>query len=89
MSHCVQNFDWCKTFAYFFNKADRFSRDNNATKYLVLFGSEYCDLFFNRTSYLIGLKSVVKYVVSHNYAKIDIDVDDDLLLQKNIHFAKH
>ena len=32
--------------------------------------------------YLIGLKSSITYVFSHNYVEIKIDSDDDLHLQE-------
>ena len=66
-----------------FSKEDRFIRGYNGTKYLGLFGSEKYDAIFDRIRCLIGLKSGIKYVDSHKYAKIKIDSDDDLLLEKN------
>ena len=32
--------------------------------------------------YLIGVKSSITYVFSHNYAKIETDSDNDLPLEK-------
>ena len=65
-----------------FNKVDGFNRDYDGTKNLVLFGPEKCDAIFDKIRYLIGLKSCITYVDSHNYAKIKIDSDDDLHLKK-------
>ena len=42
------------------------------TRYLVLFGSEKYDLIYNRIRYLVGVKSGITYVISHNYAKIKV-----------------
>ena len=51
-------------------------------KNLVLFGSEKNNSIFDSIRYLIGLQSSTTYVHYHNYAKIKIDSDDDLSLQK-------
>ena len=70
-----------------FDKLDGFIRDYDGTKYLVLFSTEKYDVTFDWNKYLIGLKSRIKYVFSHNYAKIKIDSDDDFLFEENIDFA--
>ena len=70
-----------------FDKLDGFIRDYDGTKYLVLFSTEKYDVTFDWDKYLIGLKSHIKYVSSHNYAKIKIDSDDDFPFEKNIDFA--
>ena len=70
-----------------FDKLDGIIRDYDGTKYLVLFSTEKYDVTFDWNEYLIGLKSRIKYVFSHNYAKIKIDSDDDFLFEKNIDFA--
>ena len=69
------------------DKVDGFVRDYNRSKYLALFGSEKNNINFNRITFLIGLKTNISYVVSHNYANIKIDSDDDLHLEKNIHYV--
>ena len=51
------------------HKIDGFIRVYDGTRYLVLFGSEKYDFIYNRIRYLIGLKSGIKYINSHNYAK--------------------
>ena len=56
-----------------FDKIDGFLRVYDGTRYLVLFGSEKYDLIYCRVKYLIGVKSGIKYVISHNYAKIKVD----------------
>ena len=57
-----------------------FIRDYDGTKYLLLPDPEKYGDIFDRIRYLIGLKSTMTYVDSHNYGKIKIDSDDDLPL---------
>ena len=52
-----------------FDKVDGIVRDYNGTKYLVLFGPEKYYAIFNRIRYLVGLKSSIANVDSHDYAK--------------------
>ena len=54
----------------------------DGTKYLVLFGAEKYDFIYNRIRYLVGVKSGVTYVISHDYAKIKVDSYDSLPLEK-------
>ena len=65
-----------------FNKVNEFIRDYDGTRYLVLFSPEKYGVIFDRIRYLKELKSGIKYVNSFNYAKIKIDSDDDLPLEK-------
>ena len=69
------------------SKVNGFFRDYSGTKYLVLLGPEKYDVIFNRIRYLIELKSGISYVVSHSYANIKIDSDDDSSLEKNMDFV--
>ena len=55
-------------------------------KYLELFGFETYNAIFVRIRYLIGLKSSITYAFSHNYSKIKIDSDDDLVLEEKLTF---
>ena len=55
-----------------FNKIDWFIRVYDGTRYLALFGSGKYDLIYNRIRYLIGIKSGITYVISHNYARIKV-----------------
>ena len=64
------------------DKVNEFIRDISRTKYLVSFGSEKFDAIFNRFRCLIESKVGVTYAAFSNYAKIKIDSDDDLLLEK-------
>ena len=40
----------------------------------MLFGAEKYDFIYNRIRYLVGVKSGVTYVISHDYAKIKVDL---------------
>ena len=71
-----------KSLSIMFDKVNGFIRDSDGTKYLVLFGLKKYDAIYDRIRYLIGLKSGITYVLSYNYAKIKVDSDDDLLLEK-------
>ena len=46
-----------------------FIRVYDGTRYLVLFGPEKYGAIYSRIRYLISLRSVNTYVISHNYAK--------------------
>ena len=70
-----------------FNKIDGFIRVYDGTRYLVLFGGEKYDFIYDRIRYLVGVKSGITYVISHNYAKIKVDSYDYLLLEKNNDFS--
>ena len=52
-----------------FNKVNGFIRVYDGTKYLVLFGDEKYYFIYSRIRHLMGIKSVVTYVISHNYEK--------------------
>ena len=69
-----------------FNEVDGFIRVYDGTRYLTLLGSEIYDAIYNRIRYFISRKSDIKYVFSHNYAKIKIDSDDSLPLEKTFIF---
>ena len=69
-----------------FDKTDGFIRVYDGTRYLVLFGAEKYDFIYNRIRYLIGVKSGITYVFSHNYAIIKVDSYDSLPLEKTLTF---
>ena len=54
----------------------------DGTRYFVLHGPEKYDVIYNRIRYLIGRKSGITYVFSHNYIRIKIDSNDSLSLEK-------
>ena len=55
-----------------FNKIDRFVRDYDGNKCLILFGREKYDAVYNRIRNSMGLKSSITYVFSCNF-EIKID----------------
>ena len=65
-----------------FNKIEWFIRVYDESTYLVLVDPEKFDATYNRSRYLIGLKSDMTYVFSHNYMKIKIDFYDSSPLEK-------
>ena len=67
-----------------FDKVDMFIRDYDGPKYLVLFNPEKYNSIYDKIRYLMGLKSSITYFFSHNYSKIKIGLDDDLLLGKTL-----
>ena len=69
-----------------FDKIDEFGRVYDGTRYLVLFGAEKYDFIYSSIRYLIGVKSGIIYVISHNYAKIKVDSYDYLPLEKKMTF---
>ena len=52
--------------------------------YLVLLGGEKNDFIYSRIRYLIGVKSGVRYVISHNYAKPKANSYDFLPPEKTL-----
>ena len=69
-----------------FDKTDRFIKVYDGNRYLVLFRSENYGFIYNRIRYLIGVKSGITYVISHNYAIFKIDSYDSLSLEKTMTF---
>ena len=67
-----------------FDKVDGFIRVYDVTRYLALFGAEKYDFIYNRVRYLIGVKSGITCVFSHNYAKINVDTYDSLSLEETL-----
>ena len=54
------------------DKIDGFIKISNGTRYLVLLGPEKHDAIYNRIRYLISLKSGIRDVFSHYYAKVKV-----------------
>ena len=69
-----------------FDKRDGFIRVYDGIRYLVLFKGEKYDFIYNKFRYLIGVKSGITYVISHNYAKVKVDSYDSLPLEKTMAF---
>ena len=71
-----------KPLCIIFDKVDDFIRNFDGTKCMVLFDPEKCYVIFDRIRYLIGFRSGIKCVDSHNYPKNKTDSDDDIPLEK-------
>ena len=69
------------------SKIDGFIRIYDGTRHLTLFGSEKNHAIYGRISYLISLKSGIRYIFSHYFAKIKVDSHDSLPIEKNIDLA--
>ena len=69
-----------------FDKIDGFFRVYDGTKYLVLFRSEKYELIYDRVKYMIGVKSGITYVISHNYPKVNVDSYGSLRQEKTMTF---
>ena len=67
-----------------FDKVDGFTRICDGTRYLALFDPEKYNAIFSRIRYLIGVKSGITCVISHNYARIKIDSYDSLHQEKTL-----
>ena len=65
-----------------FDKIGGLIRVYDGTRYSVLFGSKKYDTIYNRIRCLISVKGGFTYVISHNYAKIEVDSYDSLPLEK-------
>ena len=55
-----------------FDKIDGIIRVYDETRYLVLFVNEKYHSIYERIIYLISVKSDITYIISHNYAKVDL-----------------
>ena len=60
------------------------NRVYDGIRYLALSGSEKYNFIYNKIRYLVGVKSGIKYFISQNYAKIEVDSYDSLLLEKTL-----
>ena len=78
-----KNFIDAKPLSIMFDEVNRFIRDYDGTKYLVLFGAKKDDATFDRIKYFKRLKSSITYVDFFNYSNTTIDSDDDLSLKKH------
>ena len=71
-----------KPFQIRFNKIYGFIGIYDESRYLTLLGSENYDAICNRIRYLISLKSSIKFIFSHYFAKIKVDPYDSLPIAK-------
>ena len=67
-----------------FDKIDGFFRIYDGTRYLTLFGSEKYDAIYNRTRYLISLKSGITYIFPHYFSKFKVDSYDSVPIVKRL-----
>ena len=70
-----------------FDNIDGFIRVYYETRYLVLFAAEKYYSIDNKIRNLIGVKSGLTYVFSHNYVKIKVGLYDPLPLEKTVTFS--
>ena len=56
-----------------FHKIEGFIRVYDGSRYLVSFESEKYVFIYKNVRYIIGVKSGITYVISHNYVKIKVD----------------
>ena len=73
-----------KPLCIMFHKIDGFIWDYDETKYLVLLAEEKMWYIYDSSRYPIVLEGSVAYVFSHKYAKISINSDDNLPLEKTL-----
>ena len=66
------------------DEMERFITIYDGTTYLKLFGYKKYDAIYNRIWYLIGLKHGIRYIFSHNFAKIKIDSYGSLSIEKRL-----
>ena len=64
-----------------FDQVDLFIIVYDGTRYLVLFSSEKYDAIHNRIRFLISQKSGITYIISQNYVRIKIDLNDSLPIE--------
>ena len=57
-----------------FNKIDGIIRVHDGIRYLVLFGHERYDTIYDWIKYIISEKSGIRYIISHNFANIKVDL---------------
>ena len=58
----------------------------DGTTYITLFEGEIYDFIYNRIKYLIGLKSGIKYFVSHNNERIKVEWYNSLSVEATLAF---
>ena len=75
-----------KPLSFRFDKAGGLIRVYDRTWCLILFGHEKYNAIYKSIRHLISLTEGSTYIISHNYAKIQIDLYDYLPLQKTLTF---
>ena len=67
-----------------FDEIGRFIRVYDGTRCLLLFGAKKYDSINNMIRYILGVKSGITDVISHNYAKIKVDSYQSSTLEKTL-----
>ena len=73
-----------KSLRIIFDKIYGFIRIYDGTTYLVLSSSEIHDAIYSKIRYLVSLKSSITYVFSLYYAKIKVDFNHSLPIEKRL-----
>ena len=68
-----------------FEKIDGFFRIYDGTRFLTLFGYEKYDAICNSIRYLISINGGMTYVLSHYFAKIEVDSYDSIEKRLTLH----
>ena len=67
-----------------FDKIEGIIRIYDGTRYLTLFCTKEYDAIYDRTRYLISLKSNITYIFSHYFAKFKVDSYGSLPIEKTL-----
>ena len=71
-----------------FDEIDGFIRIYDGIRYLVLFVFERYDAIYKWIRYLISEKSGITNSINHNFARIRIDSNNSLAIEKIVTFHK-
>ena len=82
MTFYKKTFVGAKPLRISFDKIDGIFTVFDGNRYFVLFDSENYDAIYNRTRYLLSVKSGFIYLIVLNYPRVKIDSYDSLLLEK-------
>ena len=66
------------------DKIDGIIRIYNGIRYLTSFDTKIYDAIYDKIRYLISIKSGIKYIFSHYFAKIKVDSYDFLPIGKKL-----
>ena len=69
-----------------FDKVDGVIKVYDGNRYLELFGPRIYNAIYDRINYLINRKSEAKYIINQNFARIRIDSNDSLFIEKILTF---
>ena len=66
-----------------FNKIDGFNKIFDGTRYLILLVPEIYKIY-DWIKYIIIVKRGITYIITHNFAKIKVDLHDSFPLEKTM-----